>query len=600
MGELPARPYQPAECHHEDDRLAGPELDPSGETAPRPFDAAQWRLLSADAFAFYRTLPAGKLGWRDILGFGLRDSAWDFAFLGFCGVIGAGLALLPPIASAQIANIAVHTADTGFLIDLLMVLVVALVAETTFHVVGHLAELRAQGRSGLALHAAMVDRLLRLTPAALRGSTTLILATQMETVEKFRRAMIGFAAAGALALVNGLAAALLVAFISPMAGLAAIGLVVLLLAVACLLGWAQFRAIYEGERMDVVVLAFVYDLIRLIPVIRAGHREKRAFTQWSENFLAFQSRIMRSTRLSNRLAVIEPLWEALTLALCFAALAYAGSRILQPVAAAGARDQQERAGRLVEDQEGAVALGRLAGLRPDPAQAQPMGRGEAIEKLIACLAGLLSDRNGLGLPQGGELRRRAGEGARRGGGPAPETLRQQQAEAVERARIGFVVALGGSALGSGGPFLVGEMPGDGFEQILRRLREGFRSFGFGRFAGAIGQCAGQGLQPGACPLGSAAGHQGGGPARPDEQRRCRWRAGQQRLRRQRRDETPAGAAGRDHEEIGRPAAQCRGGGIGQGMALAGCEPHACDRRGEGDVHATSGAPMAASPCVAAS
>ena len=41
----------------------------------------------------------------------------------------------------------------------------------------------------------------------------------------------------------------------------------------------EFKAIYEGERMDVIVLAFVYDLVRLVPVARAMHLEKRAFTQ---------------------------------------------------------------------------------------------------------------------------------------------------------------------------------------------------------------------------------------------------------------------------------------------------------------------------------
>jgi ABC-type bacteriocin/lantibiotic exporter with double-glycine peptidase domain len=74
-----------------------------------------------------------------------------------------------------------------------------------------------------------------------------------------------------------------------------------------------------------VVLAFVYDLVRLIPMLRAGRMEKRAFTQWSQNFLAFQSRLMHSARISNRLAVVEPAWDAAALALCFAVLAYSGA-----------------------------------------------------------------------------------------------------------------------------------------------------------------------------------------------------------------------------------------------------------------------------------
>ncbi|MGU3496946.1 ATP-binding cassette domain-containing protein [Xanthobacteraceae bacterium A53D] len=300
-------------------------LHPTGDVPPRKLKPTDWQSFSGTAYAFYRTLPAGKLSYGGIFTFGLRDSVWDLGLLLVAGLVGAVLALLPPLASAQIANIAVHSADVEFLVDLLLVLGVALIAETCFFMVGKLAELRANGRSSIALHAAMVDRLLRLTPAGLRGSTTLILATQMETVEKFRRALLGYVTSGVVALVNGLAAAVLVMFVSPGGGLAALGLVLLLVAAAALIGWAQFKAIYEGERMDVIVLAFVYDLVRLVPLVRAQRLEKQAFTQWSENFLAFQSRIMRSARITNRLAVGEPLWDAVVLATCFAVVAYAGS-----------------------------------------------------------------------------------------------------------------------------------------------------------------------------------------------------------------------------------------------------------------------------------
>lgn len=298
---------------------------PEAGVPPRRMRGGDWADLGSRAFTLCRTLPDGPLTYRGVLGFGLRIALGDILLLVLCGVLGTLLALLPPIASQQIVNIAVHTADTDFLAELLTVLFVALLFETAFFIIGHLAELRAQGRAGLALHAAMVDRLLRLSAADLRSSTTLILATEMETVEKFRRALVGFAVVGLLALVSGLASAILVAAIAPLAGLIGIGLVLLLFAVSALVGWLQFKAIYEGERMDVIVLAFVYDLVRLVPMARGSRLEKRAFTQWSENFLAFQTRLMRSARISNVVPVFEHVWDALMLATCFAAIAYAGS-----------------------------------------------------------------------------------------------------------------------------------------------------------------------------------------------------------------------------------------------------------------------------------
>ncbi|MBS0540717.1 MAG: ATP-binding cassette domain-containing protein [Proteobacteria bacterium] len=136
--------------------------------------------------------------------------------------------------------------------------------------------------------------------------------------------MIDYSVSLVLAAAQGLMAAGLLCFYSPAAGLTAIALVLLLLAAAALVGRLQFQAIYEGERMDVVVLTFVYDLIRLVPVLQAQRTERQAFVQWAQNFLAFQSRIVRSTRIGNVLSALEAGWEVLTLALCFVAVAYVG------------------------------------------------------------------------------------------------------------------------------------------------------------------------------------------------------------------------------------------------------------------------------------
>ncbi|MCW5720621.1 MAG: ATP-binding cassette domain-containing protein [Devosia sp.] len=299
--------------------------DMAVEPTVRRLRPGQWAQFAPEAYSFYRTLPQGKLDYRQIIGFGLRENFGDFALVALCGLVGAALAMLPPIASQQISGIAVHTGDTTFLLQLLGLLAIAMVTETVLHAVGQLAELRSHGRSGLALHAAMVDRLLRLPSARLRASTTLILATQTETIEKFRRSVLSVGMGFMLALFSGLMAAVVLASVAPLAGLVAMALVVALISLAALIGWAQFKAIYEGERMDVIVLAFAYDLVRLVPVLRAGQLERQAFTQWGDNFLAFQSRMMRATRLTNLFAIIRPFWDSLALVLCFAVIAFMGA-----------------------------------------------------------------------------------------------------------------------------------------------------------------------------------------------------------------------------------------------------------------------------------
>jgi ABC-type bacteriocin/lantibiotic exporter with double-glycine peptidase domain len=291
----------------------------------RGLSGGDWAALEPDLLAFHPTLPEGKLTYLGLMRFALGLTLHDIGLFGFCAVIGALLALVPPLASAEIADVGLYNSDVQFLLGIIGVLLGFLVAQTVFFVIGQLAQARLHGKAGLALHAAMVDRLLRLPPQALRGSTSILLATQTETVEKFCLSMVSFVSTAVLAVTHGLVASAIIAVTSPASALVALGMVAGLAALAGLIGWAQFKAIYEGERMDVVVMSFAYDVIRLLPTIRAFRAEQRIFTQWSQNFLAFQARMMRSSRITNAFAVFESLWDILVLAMCFAALAIAGA-----------------------------------------------------------------------------------------------------------------------------------------------------------------------------------------------------------------------------------------------------------------------------------
>ena len=280
--------------------------------------------LADHGYALHAVLPGGKLTYRSLLAFGLKACTPALVAVLACGIVESVLSLLPPVAFGFVANTVIPTDNVSLLWIVSATLLVALIAQSGVHLTGQFARTQVDGRSGLALHAAMVDRVLRLPSATFRQSSMAILATQTETVDKFRRSIVDYSVNLVLAAIQGAMAAGLLCFYSPAAGLMALALVVLLLLLAVLIGRLQFQAIYEGERMDVVVLTFVYDLVRLVPVLQAQRAERQAFVQWAQNFLAFQSRIVRSTRIGNILGAIEAGWEVLTLALCFVAVAYVG------------------------------------------------------------------------------------------------------------------------------------------------------------------------------------------------------------------------------------------------------------------------------------
>ena len=303
-------------------RIAGlAVLDP---VTMRPAAARTRRTLDRVGYALHPVLPATKLSYRMLLGFGLAPSVPNLLCILACGVGESLCAMALPAGFAYVAAAIIPTDDSRLLWQVSAALLAALLLQTLLHVAAAFGRTQVEGRAGLALHAAMVDRVLRLPSSVLRTASTAILATQTETVDKFRRALIGYALTAVQALTAGCAAAALMCFYAPRAGLVGIGSVVVLLLVAALIGRLQFKAIYEGERMDVVVLTFVYDLIRPVPILQAQRIERPAFVQWAQNFLAFQSRIMRSTRIGNILTAAEAGWEGLTLCVCFAAVASQG------------------------------------------------------------------------------------------------------------------------------------------------------------------------------------------------------------------------------------------------------------------------------------
>jgi ABC-type bacteriocin/lantibiotic exporter with double-glycine peptidase domain len=287
-----------------------------------PVTADVQKRIEPVAYAFQPTLPAGKLTYREIMVFGLQHARWSFAEIALWGTLSALLSLAMPLVFGLIVGTVIPARDMGLLGGLVGALAMAALTLGVLKFAGDIAQLRLDGRLGVLVHGAMVDRLLRLPASVLRTQPSLILATQLETVEKFRRGMTQYMIAFGLAAIHFLVMCGFLLFYNVPAGLLALGLSGLLLVAAYAVGRRQFEVIYEGERIDVVVLAFVYDLIRLLPVLRASGGERLAFTQWAQNFLAFQSRLNRSMAMANVFTMIEAGWSTAIYIAVFAAIAF--------------------------------------------------------------------------------------------------------------------------------------------------------------------------------------------------------------------------------------------------------------------------------------
>lgn len=374
----------------------GVRLVPSdaGSARPRRLKPGEGGELERAALCFHPILPDGVIPWRTVAGFGLAAGRPERLPLVVCTLLAAILSMALPALMGVLVT-AISRAEEGFLAALIAALVFALVCQVLFQTGEKFAISRFEARTGLDLQAALVDRALRLPAEAFHKSTSVILATQLESVDKLRRSMLRFALTGTVAVVNGAVAAVVMAYFHfPAAGVAVL-LGAILAGLTAVLGWRQFRAIYEGERMDVIVLAFVYDLVRLVPVIRGMARERAAFIHWAQNYLAFQARLMRATEIYNRYSALVSAWQPATLALCFAAIAFAPIGTVVGVAAAlGFISALERfiaatleASAAIMGAAKALPMGKLSRsfldyqLEP-PSAGQPLATGEGVLQML--------------------------------------------------------------------------------------------------------------------------------------------------------------------------------------------------------------------------
>ncbi|MBY0323243.1 MAG: ATP-binding cassette domain-containing protein [Reyranella sp.] len=293
-----------------------------GVASPGPIATGRQPALERSALAFHPILSERVISWSELAFFGLGKGHGELVPLAACAAIAALLSLAVPLMMTTLTK-AIERADLDRVGMLLGVLAAALIVQALFTMAERAAMTRLEGRSTVALQAALVDRALRLPADAFRKSTPVILATQLESLARLRQGLLRFAIRGAVALLYAFAAAIVLLSISPPAALVALASSVALAVAAAIIGWRQFTAIYEGERMDVIVLAFVYDLIQLVPVIRAMRVERSAFVHWAQNFLAFQSRLTRSATIGSLFPAIVAAWEPITLAVCFAFIAAA-------------------------------------------------------------------------------------------------------------------------------------------------------------------------------------------------------------------------------------------------------------------------------------
>jgi ATP-binding cassette subfamily C protein len=288
----------------------------------------EWRVdanlaarLAPHAFTFHRRFPDRALGPRDVAAFALAQGRRDLAFLLGAGLAAAWVGLLTPMTMGWLIDRAIPAGRADDVLALIAGLAVAGVSLIALDILRSMASVRFEARLGVAMQAALVDRVLSSPARFFRPYASGDLALRIGAVNTLQRTIIASGLHLALTGLFALANLALMFHYSARLSFAALAITLLVIAVSAALGRMRLRVGPRIEALDGSLGAFTYELFAGIAKLRAAGAEPRAFERWYARYDAFRDASRAGTRIANwetvALGVLQPAATIVVLALAW-------------------------------------------------------------------------------------------------------------------------------------------------------------------------------------------------------------------------------------------------------------------------------------------
>ncbi|MGJ3262125.1 MAG: ATP-binding cassette domain-containing protein [Salinarimonas sp.] len=308
-------------------RLATADAD--GRFRPRPCGEDALSAYETEAFVLTPALPSARLRVRDLLRFGLVQARGDL--LGFAATtLAAGaVAALVPLVSGPLIEVVTPERDHTLLAQIGVFLAVVFVASLGARYAAAIAKLRIDGRIGLMLRIAAIDRATRVADAdAYAGRPrppAPIAALSTRSIESFHRGVWGLVLALAGAILVATPSLVVLARSTP-AGAAVVALVFAGgLGLGAWLARRRAQALMRGLVAPQSWMATAYEALSQIDTVRAGAAEGRVFSRWTDGFVSLRHRFLRADRVGVGSTALESAFEGAIVLSAIVALAIAGA-----------------------------------------------------------------------------------------------------------------------------------------------------------------------------------------------------------------------------------------------------------------------------------
>jgi NHLM bacteriocin system ABC transporter ATP-binding protein len=250
--------------------------------AATPVDRARAAALRPAATQVQVPLPAGG-GIGAALRLGLAGVSRDVRGLLVAGVIAACLGLAVPLVTGEVlGQIAQNLSSTTALRLLPAALIVAAVLAALSTVAQNLHLLRLEGRIENGTQLVLWDRLIRLPVTFFRSMNSGELANGVLGISFIREALSGLSVAIVSASLTALLDLILIFVLSPVLGLAAVGIALVCTIATWILGIRINKHARQALRGENRVTAFTNKLLTGIAKVKIAGAEDRAYAQWSQ------------------------------------------------------------------------------------------------------------------------------------------------------------------------------------------------------------------------------------------------------------------------------------------------------------------------------
>ncbi|HXF79238.1 MAG TPA: ATP-binding cassette domain-containing protein [Usitatibacter sp.] len=280
-------------------------LDDEGRVAQWRVDADVASRLTPFAFAFHRRFVPRALGARDMLRFAAAHGGGDLALLLVAGFAAGIVGLFTPVATGWLIDHAIPEGSVASVQAVIAGLAVAGVALIALEMLRAFAIMRFESRVGVAVQAALVDRVVSAPAKFFRDFASGDLALRMGSVNTIQRTLTASTIGSFVTSLFLLSNLGLMMMYSPSLTLAASSIGVLVIGVSVLLGLARLRVGPRVEAMDGKLSAMQFEVFSGIAKLRACAAEPRVLDRWYARYDEFRTLNGVSARLAN--------WESVAL-----------------------------------------------------------------------------------------------------------------------------------------------------------------------------------------------------------------------------------------------------------------------------------------------